>query len=139
MGKPSYEKDSSFYGLKITLDKILPLMLLAVVFYLYLDIFASSQSAFYSYKVYLKYAILAYFIADLVLVFNMYEENKEFFKNHWFDILLTVPFLTAFKGLKGLKIIKMTKGTKVLKGIKIGQKTGKLVNKTKKLICKKKP
>jgi len=138
MGKASYSKDSSFYRVKKTLDKLLPLMLLIVVFYLYLDLLASTQNILYGYKIHLQYIILAYFVADLSVLFSMYEENRRFFKNHWFDILLTILFLTAFKGLKGLKIIKMTKGTKVLKGVKIGQKTGKVVKKTKKLIDKKK-
>ncbi len=143
MGEAHYDKDSSFYSLKKSLDRLLPLMLVIVVFYLYLDLVASSQNILYSYKHYLQYTILAYFVVDLALLFTMYEENKKFFRNHWFDILLTVPFLTAFKGLKGMKIIKMGKGgkllkpSKTLKGVKVGQKTGKLIKKGRKLFRKK--
>lgn len=143
MGEETYAKDSRFYSTKKALDKLLPLMLLLVIFYLYLDLLASKQGALYSYKIYLQYIILTYFVADILILFTMYDGNKEFFRNHWFDILLTIPFLTAFKGLKGLKIIKMGKGgklmkpSKTLKGVKVGQKTGKIVKKGRKLFRKK--
>lgn len=143
MGDPSYDKDSNFYYLKKKLDAVLPLMVILILVYLYLDLLASSQNILYNYKAYLQYTILGYFVLDLMVLFTMYEENKKFFRNHWFDILLTVPFLTAFKGLKGLKIVKigktskLLKPSKALKGIKIGQKTGKLAKKSKKLLNKK--
>lgn len=143
MGEVPYDKDSRFYTLKKKLDRLLPLMLVIIVLYLYLDILASSQNILYGYKNYLQYTLLVYFVVDLGLLFTMYEENKMFFRNHWFDILLTVPFLTAFKGLKGMKVIKMGKTSKLLKpsrglkGVKVGQKTGKLVRKTRKLLRKK--
>lgn len=142
MAKPHYDKDSRYYPVKKGLDKLLPVMLVAVVVYLYLDLLASSGNILYGLKKPLQYSILVYFVADLLVLFMMYEENKLFFRNHWFDILLTVPFLTAFKGLKGLKIVKMGKTGKILKptralrGVKIGQKTGKLVKKGKKLLKK---
>jgi hypothetical protein len=142
MAEPGYNTDSEFYRVKKGLDKLLPVMLVSVVLYLYLDLLASSSHLLYGYKALLQYSILAYFVADLLLLFMMYEENGEFFRNHWFDILLTVPFLTAFKGLKGMKIIKMSRGGKLLKpgkalkGVKVGQKTGKLVKKGRKLVKK---
>lgn len=142
MGEKAFDEETRLYGVKKGLDRLLPLILLLVVFYLYLDLVASSQNFFYSYKAYLQYSILAYFVIDIAVLFTMYEENREFFKNHWFDILLTVPFLAAFKGLKGLKIIKMGKGGKLLKpgkalkGVKLGQKLGKLVKKGRKLMSK---
>lgn len=143
MGDVSYNEDSGFYRLKKKLDRLLPLVLVTIVIYLYLDLVASSQNIFYTYKTYLQYTILAYFVADLALLFTMYEENRKFFRNHWVDILLTIPFLTAFKGLKGIKVIKIGKGGKLLKpgkglkSIKVGQKAGKLVKKGRKLIRKK--
>lgn len=141
--KYDYKSETSkSLRIKKQLDRILPFMLLLLVFYLYLDLLGSSQSLFYSYKTHLQYLILVYFVVDLIVLFTLYEENKDFFRKHWFDILLTVPFLTAFKGLKGLKIIRLGKGgkflkpTKALKGVKIGQKTGKLVKKGRKIMKK---
>ena len=142
MAEPHYDTDSRYYPVKKHLDRLLPVMLVAVVLYLYLDLMASSQSFLYSYKDFIQYLILAYFVADIAVLFTMYEENRKFFRNHWFDILLTVPFLTAFKGLRGLKIIRMGKGSKllkpakVLKNIKVGQKIGKFLKKGHKLIKK---
>ena len=142
MAKSHYEKDSNYYPVKRGLDKLLPVMLVAILLYLYLDLLASTGHPLYPYKILLQYSILVYFVVDLAVLFMMYEENKLFFRNHWFDILLTIPFLTAFKGLRGLKIIKMSKvakllkPSKVLKGVKIGQKMGKLVKKGKKFVKK---
>lgn len=142
MVEPHYDKESRYYPVKKGLDKLLPMMLVAVVLYLYLDLLAPSGHLLYAYKKSLQYSILVYFVADLAVLFMMYEENKQFFRNHWFDILLTVPFLTAFKGLRGLKIIKMSKGGKllkpgkVLKSVKVGQKMGKLVKKGRKFVRK---
>ena len=142
MGEELYDESSGLYRVKKGLDRVLPLILLMLVFYLYLDLVASSQTLFYSYKAYLQYSILAYFVIDIAVLFTMYEENRKFFRNHWFDILLTVPFLTAFKGLKGLKIVRLGKGSKLLKpgkalkGVKIGQKIGKLLKKGRKLASK---
>lgn len=137
-----YNKESGLYCVKKTLDKILPLILIVLVIYLYLELFASSTNILYHQKTYLQYVLLAYFTADLMVLFSMYEENREFFRNHWFDILLTIPFFTAFKGLKGFRIIKLTqttyflKLTKSLKTVKIVQKTVKLGKKGRKLVHK---
>lgn len=142
MAEMDYNRDSGFYTVKKAIDKLLPPIILLLASYLYLDLFASSQNMFYGYKSYLQYILLGYFVVDLLVLFMMYEENKKFFRTHWVDILLTVPFLTAFKGLKGLKVVKMSKGTKLVKptktlrGVKIGQKTGKLVKKSRKQVKK---
>ena len=142
MREENFNRNSPLYRVKKVLDRLLPLMLLMVSIYLYLDIFASTQNLFYNYKIHLQYMILFYFLADLIVLFTMYEENKKFFRNHWFDIILTIPFLTAFKGLRGLKIIKIGKSSKLikpgkaLKSVKISQKVGKLFKKTRKLFRK---
>lgn len=142
MAEPHYDTDSMYYPVKKHLDRLLPMMLVAVVLYLYLDLIASSQNFLYSYKAFIQYLILAYFVADIAVLFTMYEENRKFFRNHWFDILLTIPFLTTFKGLRGLKIVRLGKGSKllklakVMKNIKVGQKIGKIIKKGRKLVKK---
>lgn len=139
---PDVDENTKSYRSKKILDKLLPVFLILLATYLYLDFLASSNNIFYSYKAYMKYIILAYFVTDLIVLFTMYENNKEFVRNHWLDIMLTVPFITAFKGLRGFKLLKSTKGAKVLKsgkltkGAKLTQKSGKLVKKGKKQLKK---
>ena len=131
-------ENTKFYSVKKFLDKLLPVFLILIVVYLYLDFFASSSNIIYPYKVYIQYSILTYFVADLTVLFSMYESNKKFVKNHWLDMLLTVPFITAFKSLRGFKLVKSAKISTVLKSgkatksAKLAQKTGKLVQKGRK-------
>ena len=78
MGEPAYNEDSELHYLKKRLDSILPVVIVLIVIYLYLDLVASSQNILYGYKAYFQYSILAYFVIDLAVLFTMYEENKNF-------------------------------------------------------------
>lgn len=135
-------KDSRLYRLYKFLDKLLPLLMVLIGLYLYLDFLAPKTNFLYPYKIYLQYSILVYFVLDLSVLFFMYESNRKFFKNHWIDIVLTIPFITAFKGFLGLKAVKPVKGTKFLKsskflrGTKLAQKSGKVLKKGKKMYKK---
>jgi len=135
-------KNSRPYRLYKFLDKLLPLFMVLIGLYLYLDFLAVKSHLLYSYKVYIQYSILVYFVLDLSVLFFMYESNRKFFMNHWIDIILTIPFITAFKGLLGLKAVKPVKGMKFLKsskflrGTKLAQKSGKLLKKSKKMYKK---
>lgn len=138
MAKPFPEEDASEILLKVknVLDTLLPLFLLLTVLYLYIEFFVVKNSFLYSYKPLIQNLILVYFLADIIVLFWLYEDNKSFFKNHWLDIVLTVPFLTAFKGLKGLKLLKSVRSLKIgkaLKFVKISQKIGKIGKKSRKL------
>jgi hypothetical protein len=134
-------KYSRPYKLKKLLDELLPAVLVLLLIYLY-TVFTGSGSLFYGYNTSIQYTLLLYFVAELIALFMLYEDNSEFLKNHWFDILLTVPFITAFKGLKGLKLAKSIKYSKLIKPAKltkmtkIAQKTGKLYKKSKKQLNK---
>lgn len=135
-------KDSRPYQVKKLIDKLLPLALTFLLIYLYLELLTPSENFFYSYKALIQYGLLIYFVVDLLALFSLYEENTVFIRNHWFDILLTVPFVTAFKGLKGLKFLKPVKSMRIWKSLKLGktakisQKTGKLVKKGRKQLRK---
>jgi hypothetical protein len=132
-------EDSRFYRTKKFLDKLLPAVLLALIIYLYLEFLTGSSSTLHYYRIPLQYLILAYFVSEILVDFMLYEEKKEFLRDKWLDIILTMPFFTAFKGLKVLKVVKSFKPIKgvklgkVLKTGKVGQKMGKLVTKGKKL------
>lgn len=134
-------KDSRPYKAKILIDKLLPAVLILILIYLY-TVFTGSGSFFYSYKAWIQYTLLFYFVVELIALFMLYEENAVFLKNHWLDILLTVPFITALKGLKGLKFAKPIKSSKMLKSFKLSkvtritQKTGKLYKKVEKQLKK---
>lgn len=141
MGAEFEEDGSRAYRIKGFLDRMLPLVILLLGVYLYLEFLAAS-SALTSYTFIIQYLLLAYFIVELLVLFSMYEDNRKFFRNHWFDILLTVPFVTAFKGLKGIKVFKSAKAVKplksgkILKGTKFFQKAGKMLKKTRKQVKK---
>lgn len=129
---------SRFYRAKKLLDRVLPIALSGIVVSLYLEFF-SGPDLLYRYKAPMEYLILLYFASELAVDFMLYEENKKFFRERWLDIVLTMPFLAAFKGLRGFKLLKsfkVSKGFKlgkVLKFGKLGQKFGKLVTKAKKI------
>jgi|GEM_PF-620025 len=136
-------KASKAYRLKKYIDKLLPLTVLLLSVYLYIELFAATSSVIYAWKRPLKFFLLFYFVGELVLLFSMYEDDKKFFRNHWLDILLTVPFFTTLKGLSGIKLVKSTKIGKLLKpgkfmkNTKLVQKSAKLLKKSFKFIKKK--
>lgn len=140
-------RGSSIYELKRYLDGVLPVVLLLIPVVLYLEFFATEMTPLYAYKSSLNTAILSYFVTELVASFLLYEERKNFFRERWVDILLTLPFFTVFKGVSGVlrlavglkpaKILKASKIPKTLKLTKLGQKVGKLYTKGKKTLEKK--
>jgi hypothetical protein len=137
-------KNSRPYMVKKMLDRFLPAIIFLLGLYLYIEFLASPEFIFYPYKAFIQYSLLIYFVVELGVLFTMYESNKEFLKNHWFDILLTVPFVTALKGVLGFKLlksfkpVKALKSSKMLRAVKMSQKSGKFVKKSRKQYRKKK-
>lgn len=137
-------KTSRPYMVKKVLDRLLPVVILLIGLYLYIEFLASPEFILYPYKVFLQYSLLFYFLVELGVLFTMYESNKEFLKNHWVDIVLTVPFVTALKGLMGFKLlksfkpVKALKSSKMLRAVKMSQKSGKFLKKSRKQYRKKK-
>ena len=138
-----FDENSTAYRVKKFLDRGLPVVILFLGLFLFIEFFASSSFVLYEYKSFIQYSLLAYFLIELAVFFTLYESNKEFFRNHWIDILLTVPFFTALKGLSGLRVMKSMKVGKALKpgkavkGVKIFQKSGKFFKKARKFVNKK--
>jgi hypothetical protein len=133
-------RNSLLYRFKELLDSLLIIILIVIPVYLYADFVATSGSLLYKLKKPLQLSILVYFVAELGVSFVLYEENREFFRDRWMDLILTVPFFAAFRGigklLKGLKMLKAgktVKAGKILKGAKLGQKIGKMFTKGRKL------
>lgn len=143
---------------KSVLDRLLPAALLLILVVLYLLFIAPADHPLYPYRNVLQLTVLGYFVAELAVDFVIYEERRQFFRDRWLDIVLTLPFFTAFRsvnaavrGLMGIKAAKaakagkaaksgkagkVVKAGKLQKGTKISQKLGKLLVKGKKLVKK---
>ncbi|WIV68798.1 hypothetical protein [Natrialbaceae archaeon AArc-T1-2] len=138
-------EDSRVYSVKKRVDDLLVVVLLVIPLYLYLELLASSANPLYAFKPHLQYLLLAYFVSEILLSFFLYETYREFLRDRWVDILLTIPFLKAAKtgkalvgGMKALRVgkaVKLGKGTKVVlaKGTKFTQKASKFVLKGRKV------
>ncbi len=78
--------------------------------------------------------LLFIFILDLLYLYRKSENYRVFFKSHWFDILMTIPFLRVLRMFRVLRILKLTKGLKL---IKTAEKTSKAAKKSRRLLKKK--
>jgi len=61
------------------------------------------------------YIISFYYIIELIYLFIIYNNKKDFFKNYWFDIILLLPIFKVFKLFKHIKIIKKILSMKIHK------------------------
>lgn len=72
--------------------------------------------------------LLSVFMMDLVFICRRSKSFSQFFKKHWFDVLLVIPFFRIFRaakmlrGVKAVKAIGALKKVKGVKAIKIGRK-----------------
>ena len=72
----------------------------------------------------LNLLILGVFVADLIIIFRASSSVKEFFKKHWLDILMTIPYFRIFRSLRVMRVFKLSKSVKTaraLKGLEAGQ------------------
>lgn len=98
---------------------------------LYLEFFASLSHSQHQLVLLAERGILLYFILEIFVDFLIYEDNRKFFKNKWFDILLVLPFLSIMRGFRGLKVLKLGKSSKAGKVIKIAKHGKKAQHTTK--------
>lgn len=116
------------YRVKHGLDRLLPVALVLIAVVLYLEFLAAETHGLYPYKDALQISILLYFITELAVDFVIYEQRTMFVKDRWLDILLTLPFFTAFKSVNGalraLHLVKPAKAAKAGKAAKTA-KAGK--------------
>ena len=63
-------------------------------------------------------SMLFIYLIDLVFIYKN-SKRKNFFKDHWFDIVVVIPYFRLFRFLKFIRFLKMariSKGTKAIKG-----------------------
>jgi len=66
-------------------------------------------------------AILVIFIMDLIFFYQATPTTKHFFKKHWFDILLVIPYFRVLRVFRMLRLLKIAKTTKAIKALRKGQ------------------
>lgn len=119
MPEPNTELEGHIDSFKGWLDNLLVVFLSLIPVYLYLELFADPGTPLAGYTYYLGYLLLGYFATEIGLSFLLYDSNRDFVRDRWTDILLTLPFLKGGKLLvSGLKL-----GT--IGGTKIGLLLGK--------------
>lgn len=79
----------------------------------------------------LDLGLLSVFVVDLVFKLRSQPTWKAAFRNHWFDILLVIPYVRIFK------ILRFTRALRLLKTVKIA-KLGKYPGHQKVVACVKK-
>lgn len=128
------------YRAHTLLDRLMPAVLVLLFAVLYLEFFASLTHAQHKIVLLAERGILLYFVLEIFVDFLIYEDNRKFFRNKWFDILLVLPFLSIMRGLRGLKILKLgksakagkvAKGGKAVKGVKMARHGKKMQHVTK--------
>jgi hypothetical protein len=123
-------------------------VILAIVVVLYLEFFREVGHALHEKLVVAERAILFYFVAEVSLDFVLFDDKREFFREKWFDILLILPFLAAFRaagrmgrvfqGMRSLQVLQVGEvpivaGMVAGEGMK-GVKIAKYVPKMQKLL-----
>lgn len=125
--------------IKHVLDRLLIVALAVVPGVLYLEFLADSTHVLYPYKGTFQLLLIAYFLAELGVDFLIYRRSQRFFRERWTDILLTLPFFTAYRSLSavlralsGLKTLVAGQTEKSGKGAKLSWKNREPVTKGKK-------
>ena len=122
------------YRVHSFLDYLMPIVLMFLFYVLYLDFFVDLNHSQHQFLLTAERAILIYFIFEIFVDFLIYENNREFLKNKWFDILLVLPFLSILRGFRGLKVLKLGKSaktSKIAKGMKFAKHGKKAQHSTK--------
>lgn len=128
------------YRVHTLLDYLMPAVLVLLFVVLYLEFFVNLTHPQHQVVLVVERGILLYFVLEIFVDFLIYEDNRKFFKNKWFDILLVLPFLSVMRGLRGLKILKLgkpikagkvAKSGKAVKGVKVAKQGKKAQHTTK--------
>lgn len=110
-----YRENPSPYLLKFreVLHYLLIPVLVGIVAVLYLEFFAHVGHSLHEKLKMAEKLILFYFVAEVGTDFVLFEDKRTFLSEKWFDILLILPFLQAFRAagragqfLRGVKAFK---------------------------------
>ena len=80
---------------------------------------------------YTTLSFLVIFILDIIILYRNSESTKHFFKKHWFDVLMVIPFFRVLRIFRVFRLLRVTKGIK--SRVKLGEKTSKAIKKTKRI------
>lgn len=78
----------------------------------------------------LNVAILSVFVADLVIIYKSSSNWRMFFKKHWFDIIMVIPYFRIFRIFRifrVLKILRVAKVARAAKAAKMATKSRRVV------------
>lgn len=76
------------------LHKALPVILILLLIYLYFKLISPISHPVLSY---LELGILGFFASEIIVDFFLYENNRQFLKDKWINIILILPFFAAFR------------------------------------------
>jgi len=97
---------------QITVDIVTFIWLITFLF----SLFTKGETK--QYLEYTSYAICILFIIDLIVIYKLSKSIKYFLKNHWFDILLAIPFFRIFRFAKIGKLLRVNKSLKSLNRVR---------------------
>ncbi|MFB6076879.1 MAG: hypothetical protein ABEK12_01995 [Candidatus Nanohaloarchaea archaeon] len=116
------------YRVKEVLDILMPPVLVLLLAALYLEFMVPLTHAQEVQVLHVEQGILLYFLVELAVDLAIYEDNRQYLRDRWVDILLVLPFVTVIRGVGGvLRIVKGVKSAKVFKPFKVAKtvKAGK--------------
>ena len=79
----------------------------------------------------LNITILIVFIADLVIIYESSSDWHIFFKKHWFDILMIIPYFRVFWIFRSFRVLRLIRIAKAAKIVKVATKFSKVIKLSK--------
>lgn len=136
MEQEHYSNEASPYLLAVRqgLQYLLVPVLMLLVVVLYLEFFAHVGHAVHEKLKLAEQLILLFFIAEVGTDFVLFEDKRTFLRKKWFDILLIIPFLQAFRAVgragrlfrglqaaRSLQVMQLSAIGSVVPAVKLGR------------------
>lgn len=123
-------KNSVWVKVDSKLKYLAPVFLLLLLVYLYSSLVSPVLSK--TTLGYLEFAIIAYFVSELVIKYVISDSFGQFLRDYWLDIVLLVPFFQSLKLLGAVgKTLKSIKSLSYLKYVQKVVKVPKMLRKTR--------
>lgn len=79
----------------------------------------------------LNITILIVFMADLVIIYESSSNWHIFFKKHWFDILMIIPYFRVFRIFRSFRVLRLIRIVKAAKTVKMATKFSRVIKLSK--------
>jgi len=79
----------------------------------------------------LNITILIVFMADLVIIYESSSNWHIFFKKHWFDILMIIPYFRVFRIFRSFRVLRLIRIAKAAKTVKMATKFSRVIKLSK--------